>query len=137
MVIVGAQSGIISYNFSASPLTSYTLPSLAFLFGTRPDAYILTVNAIDPDEYIRDSIHALKALGKGKIILLTMSDKEKDIRSAYGIPRVVSRQMSPEKMKVKLAHLEDTFGIPATEVISEEGQEKLAGTVIDYFAEES
>jgi uncharacterized NAD-dependent epimerase/dehydratase family protein len=137
MVIVGAQSGTIPYDFSASPLISYTLPSLAFLFGTKPDAYILTVNSIDPDEYIQDSINALKALGKGKTILLTMSDKEKDIRSAYGITRVVPRQMPPEEMKVKLAHLEDRFCIPATEVVSEEGQEKLAGTVIHYFAEES
>ena len=135
IIIVGAQSGIIPYDFSSR--RSYTLPSIAFLFGTKPDAYILTVNSIDPDEYIQDSVNALKALGKGKTILLTMSDKEKDIRSAYGASRVVPRQMSREEIKAKLNCLEDKFGIPATEVISEEGQERLASTVIEYFAEES
>ena len=32
--------------------------------------------------------------------------------------------------------LEDYFGTPATEVVSEEGQQKLVDTVIDYFAED-
>ena len=134
IIIVGAQSGIIPYDFS-SP-RSYTLPSIAFLFGTKPDAYILTVNSIDPEEYIQDSINALKALGKGKTIALIMSDKEKDIRSAYGTSRVVYRQMSPEELRIKLAHLEERFGIPATDVASEEGQERLAYIVIEYFSED-
>jgi len=134
IVIVGAQSGIIPYDFSASPLTGYTLPSLAFLFGTRPDAYILTVNSIDPDEYIQDTIDALEALGKGTTILLTMSDRQKDIRSWHGTSRVIPRQMSSDEMSSKLDHLEDRFGIPATEIASQKGQEKLLKTVIEYFA---
>ncbi|MCK4590234.1 MAG: DUF1611 domain-containing protein, partial [Candidatus Latescibacteria bacterium] len=136
IMIVGAQSGTVPYDFSLSPQTNYTLPSLAFLFGTKPDAYILTVNSIDPDEYIQHSINALKALGKGETILLTMSDREKDIRSAYGTSRVELRQMSPEELKAKLDHLEDRFGIPATEVISSQGQEKLARAVVEYFGVE-
>jgi uncharacterized NAD-dependent epimerase/dehydratase family protein len=136
IMIVGAQLGTVPYDFSLSPQTNYTLPSLAFLFGTKPDAYILTVNSIDPDEYIQHSINALKALGKGETILLTMSDKEKDIRSAYGTSRVVPRQISPEELRAKLDHLEDRFGIPATEVISSQGQEKLARAVVEYFGVE-
>lgn len=134
IIIVGAQSGIVPHDFAErSPM--YTLPSICFLLGTKPDAYILAVNSIDEDEYIQDSIHALEAIGKGKTILLTMSDKQKDVRSAYGVSRVIHTQRSPEELAAQLARLEDTFGLPATEVVSEQGQGKLLDTVVDYFAE--
>ena len=45
---------------------------------------ILVVNTIDPDEYIRDTINAIQALGKAPTILLAMSDKAKHIRAGYG-----------------------------------------------------
>ena len=133
IVVVGAQSGVVPYDFSASPLTNYTLPSLAFLLGTKPDAYILTVNSIDPDDYIRDTIVALEALGKGKTVLLVMSDQEKQVRTWHGASRVFLRRMPLEELRLKLERLEEKFGIPATEVISTEGQEKLFRIVVEYF----
>ena len=136
ILIVGAQSGTVPYDFSASPQTSYTLPSLAFLFGTKPDAYILTVNSIDPDEYIQDTINTLEALGKGRTILLTMSDRQKQIRTWHGSSRVILQRTSPKEMSEKLKDLEARFGIPATEVVSPQGQEKLLNTVVEYFTAE-
>ncbi|MBD3289251.1 S8 family serine peptidase [candidate division KSB1 bacterium] len=133
IIIVGGQSGIIPYDIN-DDIPAY-LPAMAFLFGTQPDAYILTVNSIDPDEYIRDSIHALEALGKGKTILLTMSDKEKNIQASFGTSRVISRQLSESEIADKLNYLEQTFKIPATEVISEQGQQKMVSTIIDYFSD--
>jgi len=132
---VGTQSGTIPYDFSL-PLSNHTLPSIAFLFGTKPDAYILTVNSKDPYEYIQDTIHALHALGKGKTILLTMSHREKDVRTLYGRYRTVTRQLSDGEVAQKLSELEEHFNLPATEVISEHGQEKLVKAIIDYFAVE-
>jgi uncharacterized NAD-dependent epimerase/dehydratase family protein len=135
IIIVGTQSGTIPYDFSL-PMSNHTLPSIAFLFGTKPDAYILTVNSKDPCEYIQDTIHALHALGKGQTILLTMSHQEKDVRTLYGRYRTVTRRLADGEVVQKLSMLEEWFHLPATEVTSEQGQEKLLRTVIDYFAVE-
>ena len=140
--IVGCQGAVVPhalygladradfYNYSKT----YTLPSIAFLLGTRPDAYILTVNSIDPDEYIQDSIDTLKALGKGKIIAIAFADKIKDAANAYSLYSTWARQMSQEEISMLTSRLEAKFGIPAACPVIEEGRKKLANAIIEYFA---
>ena len=132
IVLVGSQSGTIPFDVSVSD--THTLPSLAFLLGTRPDASILVVNGIDPDDYIRDTLDALCKIGKAPAILLAMSDQEKQIKKAYGRALVISRQMSRDEIDRKLRYLEGTFKIPAVEIVSEDGQQKMLDRVIDHFS---
>ena len=73
IILVGAQSGTIPYDIHES--NTHSLSTLAFLLGTKPDACILVVNSIDPDDYILDTLNALRSLGKAPTILLAMSDK--------------------------------------------------------------
>ena len=132
IVLVGSQSGTIPFDVS-DPAT-HTLPSLAFLLGTRPDASILVVNGIDPDDYIRYTLDALCKIGKAPAILLAMSDQEKQVRKGYGKALVISRQMSRDEIDRKLRYLEGTFKIPSVEIVSEEGQQKMLDLVIDHFS---
>ena len=132
IVLVGSQSGTIPFDVSYPD--THILPSLAFLLGTRPDASILVVNGIDPDDYIRDTLDALCKIGKAPAILLAMSDQEKQVRKGYGKALVVSRQMSRDEIDRKLRYLEGTFKIPAVEIVSEEGQQKMLDLVIDHFS---
>ena len=134
IVIVGSQSGTIPYDVDEH--TTHTMPAIAFLLGTKPDACILVVNSIDPDEYIEDTMNAIRALVKSPTILLAMSDKEKHIRTAYSRAWVTPRQMPNEEIRTKLGHLEDRFGVPAVNIVSEQGQEKLVDTVVKHFAAE-
>lgn len=115
IIITGTHTEIIPNNLFY-PSSIYSIFSMEFLFGTKPDAYILTVDGSDHLDYIKDSIDALKVLGKGETILIVLSDKTISCSST-------------------LASLEKRYKIPATEVISEKGQEKLIDIVIDYFAE--
>jgi peptide maturation system protein (TIGR04066 family) len=131
IMVVGSQSGISPYDVN-TPAT-YTLSSLAFLLGTRPDAYLLAVNTIDTDDYIQDSLNTLKALGQGKTILFLLSDKEKQLRTVYGRPVMETRQLTLTGLEKHFERLEKRFGIPATEVVSEQGRKKLLDTVINYF----
>ena len=133
IVLVGAQSGTIPYDILEH--ATHSLPTLAFLLGTKPDACILVVNSIDPDDYIQDTINAIHSLGKTPTILLAMSDKEKHIRAAYGRTLVAPRQMSREEIDQKLHYLEERFRLPAAEIASEEGQQRIVDAVIGQFRE--
>ena len=115
---------------------NHTLSTLAFMLGTKPDANILVVNSVDDGEYIRDTMNTLKAITKGPVLCLAMSDKEKHIRAAYGRTLISPRQMSKEEIREKLAYLEDRFEIPAVEIVSEEGQQRMVDVIIRYFADE-
>jgi hypothetical protein len=132
IVLVGSQSGTIPYDIHEQG--THSMPSIAFLMGTRPDACILVVNSIDPDGYIRDTLDAIRALGKAPTILLAMSDKEKHIRTAYGRSLVTPRQMSPEEIERRLRALEETFRLPAVEILSERGQQRMVETILRHFA---
>ena len=134
LMLVGAQSGSIPYDVQEPG--NHTLSTLAFMLGTKPDANILVVNSIDDGEYIRDTMNTLKAITKGPVLCLAMSDKEKHIRAAYGRTLISPRQMSKEEIKEKLACLEDRFEIPAIEIVSEEGQQRMVDLIISYFADE-
>lgn len=135
LIIVGAQSGTIPYDVDAPD--THTLPSLAFLMGTRPDACILVVNSIDPDDYVRDTIRTLQAVAHSPTILLAISDKAKHVRTAYGRTLVSPRQMTPDEIDERLEHLEMTFGIPAVLISDEEGQRKAVERIVEYYGAEA
>ncbi len=134
LMLVGAQSGSIPYDVQEPG--NHTLTTLAFMLGTKPDANILVVNSVDDGEYIRDTMNTLKAITKGPVLCLAMSDKEKHIRAAYGRTLISPRQMSKEEIRKKLAYLENRFEIPAVEIVSEEGQQRMVDLIISYFANE-
>lgn len=134
LMLVGAQSGSIPYDVHEPG--NHTLSTLAFMLGTKPDANILVVNSVDDDEYIRDTRNTLKAITKGPVLCLAMSDKEKHIRAAYGRTLISPRQMSQEEIKEKLGYLEDRFEVPAIEIVSKEGQQRMVDLIISYFADE-
>ncbi len=134
IILVGAQSGTIPYDLEEHG--SHALPALAFLLGAKPDACILVVNSIDPDEYIRDTIDTIRTLAKAPTLLLAMSDKEKHIRAAYGRTFIKPRPMSREEIDAKLRALEESFGVPAIEIVSSKGQERMVDTVVQYFSAE-
>ncbi|MBT3272242.1 MAG: S8 family serine peptidase [Spirochaetales bacterium] len=134
IILVGAQSGTIPYDVHEH--STHSLSSISFLLGTKPDACILVVNSIDADAYIQDTLDGIRALTKAPTILLAMSDKEKHIRAAYGRTFIKPRPMTPEKIDGKLRHLVDRFDLPAISILSEEGQQRMMDTVIDYFSEE-
>lgn len=134
IILAGSQSGTIPYDIH-HPKT-YSLSSLAFLMGIRPDACVLVVNSIDADEYIQDTLDALRAVGKTKVLALAMSDKEKHQREIMGRALHVPRQLAAAEIEVRLAYLEKRFGLPVVAILSEPGQEQLVELIVDYFADE-
>ena len=132
LILIGAQASTIPYHKQEHNI--HSLPTLAFLLGAQPDACILVVNNIDPEEYIQDTLDTIRALTKAPTLLLAMSDKEKQIRTAHGRSWVTPRPLNKQEIGAKLCALEDRFALPAMEILSEEGQQRMVDTVLQYFA---
>lgn len=134
IILTGSQSGTIPYHVQEH--STHCLSSLAFLLGVKPDACILVVNSIDAEEYIRDTIDGIRAVCKAPTILLAMGDHEKHIRTAYGRSMITPKKMAQSQIDCHLKKLEDNFYVPAIEILSETGQQRLVETVIQYFSKD-
>jgi uncharacterized NAD-dependent epimerase/dehydratase family protein len=135
LIIVGGQSGLVPYSY-AEKSQQYTLASLMLLMGTLPDAYILVVNSADEPEFIQEHLDALRILGKGETILLVFSDKKGNVSYRFGQSHVTYEAQTPEEIQETAAQLEERFGIPATEVVTAAGRQRMGSVVEDYFAAE-
>ena len=134
IILTGSQSGTIPYQVQEH--STHCLSSLAFLLGVKPDACILVVNSIDAEEYIRDTIDGIRAVCKAPTISLAMGDHEKHIRTAYGRSMITPKKMAQAQIDQHLKKLQDTFCMPAIEILSERGQQRLVETVIQYFSKD-
>ncbi len=134
IILTGSQSGTVPYQVQDH--STHCLSSLAFLLGVKPDACILVVNSIDAEEYIRDTIDGIRAVCKAPTILLAMGDHEKHIRTAYGRSMITSKKMAQSQIDRHLKKLQDSFCVPAIEILSETGQQRLVETVIQYFSKD-
>ena len=134
IILTGSQSGTIPYRVQEH--STHCLSSLAFLLGVKPDACILVVNSIDAEEYIRDTIDGIRAVCKAPTILLAMGDHEKHIRTAYGRSMITPKKMAQSQIDRHLKKLQDSFCVPAIEILSETGQQRLVETVIQYFSKD-
>jgi len=134
LMLVGCQSGTIPFDLN-DPRT-LSLPSLAFLVGVKPDACVLVVNAMDPTAYIRDTIDALRTIGKATVIALALSDRTKSMESRFGRSWVTSRGSSQAELSATRQQLEDTFRLPVVGITDPEGTERLVAAIVACFAED-
>ena len=132
IILTGSQSGTIPYDVMAH--STHTMSSLAFLLGVKPDACILVVNSIDAEAYVRDTIDGIRAVCKAPTLLLAMGDREKHVRMAYGRSMITPQKMSQSDIAGHLKRLEDTFQLPAVEILSDEGQQRIVDIVVEYFS---
>ena len=134
IIVVGSQSGTIPYDIYEP--STHSLPTIAFLFGVKPDAAILVVNTIDSLDYIHNTIKVLRVISGTSTILLAMSDKKKHIRTAYGRQLVSPEQMSETEIDTHLQKLTKEFGLPTVSIASPLGQKQMADQVISHFSDQ-
>ena len=133
VLIVGSQSGTIPFSID-EPRTHHFV-SLAFLLGAKPDVCVLAVNCMDPEEYVRDTIDAIRIVGKARTICLLLSDKQRRVEKAHGRTWVSSRVLEAGELRQTLKELEDRFGLPAVCPADPGGQRRLAETVETALSE--
>ncbi len=128
LILVGSPSSTIPCDVQ-HPRTG-SLLSLAFLLGTRPDVCILVVNSTDPEDYIRDTLDALRSIGKTRVLALAMSDGGRRQHVAAG----QSWHVQEGESTVRLAYLQQRFSLPVVSVLG--GEASLLALLEEYFAAE-
>ena len=133
VLIVGSQSGTIPFAID-EPRTHHFV-SLAFLLGAKPDVCVLAVNCMDPEEYVRDTIDAIRIVGKARTICLLLSDRQRRVERVHGRTWVSSRVLEATELQETLRGLEDRFCLPAVCPADPGGQRRLAETVETALSE--
>ena len=134
IVLVGTQSGTIPYDvFEPS---TYSMGTLPFLMGAKPDVCVLVVNSIDPDAYIQDTIDAIRAVVKCPTVALALSDREKHVRAAYGRSFVTPRSMSDDEIRHHLKRLGSRFDLPTYCITDVPSVGRLADQITEYFQQD-
>lgn len=138
IVIVGSQSGTIPRDVHLR-MEYLCLNSQLFLYGTRPDAVLLAVEPLaDEDEirYTRESIEALRILGKTEVIGLLFSSRVAEFESVTSKrTRHRYRLLSAEERNEVSNKLESTFDLPAADVTQQEGLSRMLGVIIAFFGQ--
>jgi uncharacterized NAD-dependent epimerase/dehydratase family protein len=132
IILTGSQSGTVPFDVMAH--STHAMSSMAFHLGVKPDACILVVNSVDPESYIRDTIDGIRAICKAPTLLLAMGDQTKHLRQAHGRSLTIPQKMNPTEISEHLTRLEDTFQLPAVEILSEAGQYRIVDIVINHFS---
>lgn len=132
LFLVGSQSGTVPFDLNDH--RTLTLPTLAFLMGTKPDACVLVVNDIDTSDYIEATIAGLTSVGQTEVIALAVSDRRKEVRQRHGRSWTSQRPASEVELAASLARLEERFGLPAVQITSQTGVSRLCDTAVCYFS---
>lgn len=132
LIVTGAQSGTIPYDLHDH--RTLTLPSLAFLMGVKPDAVVLVVNPIDPIEYIRDTIDAVRAVGKAEVVALAVSDRPKQMQERLGRSYAATAPLSRDEVGLEAGRLESAVGLRTAVIADPEDVAQLASLLIDRFS---
>jgi uncharacterized NAD-dependent epimerase/dehydratase family protein len=134
LVIAGSQSGTVPFDL-LDPRTM-TLSTLAFLMGIKPDACLLVVNAIDPEDYIEDTIAGLRSVGQCDVVGLAVSDRTKEVREAHGRHWAAQRRAGAAELAETTARLEARFAVPAACIASASGIGRLWEAAVAAFTTE-
>lgn len=127
--ITGCQSGTIPYDYSN--IRTFTLPQQNFLFGTRPDFYILCVNPHDDIAYVQRTIQYINAIDVGKVGACALFPV-RSIIAQVGM-HIKKEQLKKEEL-VKCKEFFSTHcGLPVYEIGNDEDMEQLTKLIIHTF----
>jgi uncharacterized NAD-dependent epimerase/dehydratase family protein len=136
IIIVGAQGGVILPG--PGPASSADLgaswKSLHFLASARADSFVLAVNHLDDHAFIADTIDVLRAVGKGRTVLLALSTRRKAFVESFGRRRMVDDVVGLAEQSAHLHRLEDKFGLPAVSILDPEGPSRLIDAVLAAYS---
>lgn len=135
LIVAGAQSGTIPYDLHDH--RTLTLPSLAFLMGVKPDAVVLVVNPMDALDYVRDTIDAVRVIGKAEVMALAISDRPKQVQERLGRSYAAAAGLARGELRSEAQRLHSALGLTVAVIADAGDVAQLATRVLDRFTGES
>jgi uncharacterized NAD-dependent epimerase/dehydratase family protein len=133
LIIVGSQGGVVPYTLRSQDEGSLSHMNLLFLMAVRADSYILVVNHLDTVHFIRDTLDALRIIGKGRPILLALSNRKRRIVQSFGRSLVAAEPVAPREQFEHLCRLEHQFNLPAVSILDEQRPNRLINAVMEAY----
>lgn len=127
IIITGSQSGIIPKSLTLAPTNSYTLPTIGFLMGTRPDFIILAINYSDEISYIKRSVDTINIISKARVIGLVMNRYTKIINSLTNSINTI--KLEEDKYSEKIVEIEKKLNYEVYDVYDKKSCDKLFNNI--------
>lgn len=134
ILILGGQSGVVTFNREIDRLGLGSLGALAFGSAAQPDACILVCNAFDPPKHVRRCIGALESVLDCKVIALALNDQVWEEHAFRGSVRRRLTRMPDHAAAQSARERGADIGLPCHPALGEAAAAALAGVVVDFFA---
>lgn len=129
IAITGCQSGILPYDYSN--IHTFLLEQQNFLFGTRPDLYILCINPHDKLSYVQRTIQYLNAIDEGKVAACALYPI-KTVFTASGV-QMKKEILQEEEVQECKRFFTENCGLPVYEIGNEKDIKILCEFIIQTF----
>lgn len=130
IILVGSQSGIVSYDLGN--LQQISLINYEFLIGTQPDAVILCVNPYDSTDFLEKAIGLLESAANAKVIALVLFPMK--LKSNWSGIYGGKTKMAAEEITEAKKWLFKTFDRPVFCLGVPEEMDQLAEISAEFFA---
>lgn len=131
LIIVGSQSGTISYDYQN--VNNMPIPQYSFILGVLPDIVILNVNYFDDIDYIERTIKFIESVQNCKVIALVLYPITKQF-SKNGL-RIRKIHITEEEKSNFIIKLEKTLKIKIFDLELQEHLVTLTDMIIGEFSE--
>lgn len=131
VIIIGCQSRTIPLD--NGNLDNYTLSQVEFLFATQPDLVVLTINAWDDIDYIKNTIKFIESCSNAKIVAVVVfpvSLNENKEKLCFDIEPLADEDFQTIQETIK-----KEMGLYVTKLNDINGLKKVYSILIDYLVE--
>lgn len=127
--ITGCQSAAIHYD--SSNVKYLSLGQQNFIFGTKPDFYVVCVNPQDPQAYVQRTIQYLNAADTGKVYALALYPVIAK-QTMTGMP-FQKKELAQDELDNYKSKLEENYRLPVYVIGDKEDMEALTNLLIQTF----
>lgn len=134
LLILGGQSGVVSFSRELDRLGLGSLGALSFGVAAEPDACVLVCNVFDPPRHVRRCLGALESVVDCKVIALALNDQVWEEHAFRGTQRRRLTRLPEHALAQSARERSDELGLPCHPALGEAGTAALAEIVVDFFA---
>jgi hypothetical protein len=134
LVLVGGQSGVVSFNRELDRYGLGSMGALTFGAAAQPDACVLVCNVFDPPRHVRRCIGALESVLDCPVLSLALNDQVWEEHTFRGVTRSRLVRLPESVLRERARERGAELGLPCHGALGDEEVARLAGIVVDFFA---
>jgi uncharacterized NAD-dependent epimerase/dehydratase family protein len=134
VLLVGGQSGVVSFDREIDRLGLGSLGALTFGAAAQPDACVLVCNVFDPPRHVRRCVGALESVLDCPVLALALNDQVWEEHTFRGARRMRLGRLPESALAQHARERGAEMGLPCHPALGAEGIGALAAIVVGFFA---